>query len=308
MRKKMFFRLPQPKHPCLVVPTAEMKMAREGKNERECAAGWAGTCRRSRGTFSLIVFRVPPHFGQAFRLMPTLMPDSLFAMNRSIPIIIVEAIGTFFLALVAINAKGNFAPLAIGSTLMVMIYAGAHISGGHYNPAVTSAVLLRGKLGLPSAIMYWAAQFGAALLVVIVGLILREKGFKAPDYKVEFAEFMKMVLAEILGTFALAYTVLNVATVKKTEGNQYFGLAIGFTVMAMASALPAGMNPAVVLAASILQEAPWQMLFSCLIGSVVGAGLAAIVVNILQGEKTQMPSMPAASAYTPPPPPPPPVS
>ncbi len=68
---------------------------------------------------------------------------------------ITEFIGTFFLTftvgMVVLGGKGDFAPLAIGSVLMVMIFAGGHISGGHYNPAVTLAVLLRGKITLRDA-------------------------------------------------------------------------------------------------------------------------------------------------------------
>jgi aquaporin Z len=58
-----------------------------------------------------------------------------------------ELIGTFFLVLTigmtVIGGKADFVPIAIGSAVMVMIFAGAHISGAHYNPAVTIAVLLR---------------------------------------------------------------------------------------------------------------------------------------------------------------------
>ena len=61
----------------------------------------------------------------------------------------VEFIGTFFLVFtvgLAVRSAGTLAPLAIGVTLMVMVFAGGHISGGHYNPAVSTAVALRGKL------------------------------------------------------------------------------------------------------------------------------------------------------------------
>ena len=63
---------------------------------------------------------------------------------------IVELIGTFFLVFTIGNVviepgAGPLAPLAIGAALMVMVYAGGHISGAHYNPAVTLAILIRGK-------------------------------------------------------------------------------------------------------------------------------------------------------------------
>ena len=77
---------------------------------------------------------------------------------------LVEAIGTFFLVFTVGAAAGSgspFAPLGIGAVLMVMIYAGGHLSGGHYNPAVTLAVLVRRRIGLRDAVAYWVVQFGA---------------------------------------------------------------------------------------------------------------------------------------------------
>jgi glycerol uptake facilitator-like aquaporin len=59
----------------------------------------------------------------------------------------VEALGTFFLVFTvgaAALSGSTYTPLAAGSVLMVMVYAGGHISGGHYNPAVTMAALVRG--------------------------------------------------------------------------------------------------------------------------------------------------------------------
>ena len=78
----------------------------------------------------------------------------------------VEFIGTFFLMFtvgMATATAGAFAPLAIGSVLMVMVFAGAHISGGHYNPAVTAAVLWRRRIGIRDAVAYWIVQFAAAI-------------------------------------------------------------------------------------------------------------------------------------------------
>jgi aquaporin Z len=74
---------------------------------------------------------------------------------------LVEFIGTFFLVLaVGMNVIGcdpnNFLPpLAIGLTLMIMVYAGGHVSGGHYNPAVTLAVWLRGRCATKDVLPYW---------------------------------------------------------------------------------------------------------------------------------------------------------
>src|SRR6476660_10069557 len=79
----------------------------------------------------------------------------------------VELIGTFiFLFTIAASVLSGsaLAPVAIGSVLMVMIYAGGHISGGHYNPAVTLAALVRGRIGLVDAVGYWIAQLVGGLL------------------------------------------------------------------------------------------------------------------------------------------------
>ena len=147
-----------------------------------------------------------------------------------------EFIGTMFLVLVvgiaAIGgAAGNLAPLAIGSILMVMIFAGGHVSGAHYNPAVTLAVLIRGRIKMGDAITYWIAQTGGALAAwAIATFIFNVEG---PDTSA-VKSVSQGLGAEILGTFALGYVVLNTATAKGTSGNGFYGLAIGFTVIACA--------------------------------------------------------------------------
>lgn len=144
---------------------------------------------------------------------------------------IIEFIGTFFLVLV-IGLTGN--PIAIGCILMVMIYMGGHISGAHYNPAVTLAVLVRKKIDVKNAMMYMVFQVLGSLAAALTLLCLREGIFTpAPNPKFTAMEFL---IVEILFTFALAFVILNVATSKKTAGNQFYGLAIGFTVLAAAFA------------------------------------------------------------------------
>src|SRR5262249_44921351 len=98
---------------------------------------------------------------------------------RMIGKLVVEAIGTFFLVFtVGQTVKGPdaavLAPLAIGSALMVMVYAGGHYSGGHYNPAVTLGVTIRGKMTWAEAVPYMVAQVVGA--VVAAGLVLFIKG------------------------------------------------------------------------------------------------------------------------------------
>jgi aquaporin Z len=199
---------------------------------------------------------------------------------------VTEFIGTFFLVftigMVVIGGKGDFAPLAIGSILMVMIFAGGHISGGHYNPAVTLAVLLRGKITLSDAIPYMIVQiFGACLASYVVLYLLNDK---IPENASVMLNTTKGLLAEFIGTFALAYVVLNVATAKGTSGNSFYGLAIGFTVLTMALALGVisggAFNPAVALGISLMKLEAWSSFWVYLIGCFGGASLAAMVFKI----------------------------
>ncbi|HET9949298.1 MAG TPA: aquaporin, partial [Longimicrobiales bacterium] len=174
---------------------------------------------------------------------------------------VVEGIGTFFLVLtigqvVLEPGAGALAPLAIGSALMVMIYAGGHVSGGHYNPAVTLGVWMRGRASGSDLGAYWAAQvIGAVLAVLVVRMLV---GDVAPT-PLDPAVFPAL-LAEFVFTFALVFVVLNVATTKGNEGNSHYGLAIGFTVLtgayAVGSISGGAFNPAVAIGITMLGIVP----------------------------------------------------
>jgi aquaporin Z len=166
--------------------------------------------------------------------------------------LIVEFIGTFFLVLVVglVTAPkthvGALGPLAVGSVLMVMVFAGGHISGGHYNPAVSTGVMIRGRLAHEEWAAYMVVQLVAGIVAGVVASMLVGSQSAAVLPGVG-----KVLLAEFLFTFALVYVVLNVATARATEGNSFYGLAIGFTVVAGAFAVGsisgAAFNPAVVV-------------------------------------------------------------
>src|SRR5262249_30072719 len=143
---------------------------------------------------------------------------------------LVEFIGTFFLVFAIGMAGGDLAPLAIGATLMVMVFAGGHVSGAHYNPAVTLAVWLRGKCDTKDVIPYWIAQFAAASVAAFLVVALKGK----PALGAASHGVGPSLIVEFLATFALAWVVLNVATAKANAGNSFYGLAIGFTVVAFA--------------------------------------------------------------------------
>src|SRR5262245_30759284 len=136
-----------------------------------------------------------------------------------------EFIGTFFLVLtigctVIPGAPGVIAPLAIGAALMVLIFAGGHVSGGNYNPAVTLGVWMRGRCAPSDVLPCSLAQVGAAVVASFVAQFL----VGSPKGPAMIPGPGRAFFAEFLFTFALVYVVLNVATAKATSGNSYFGL------------------------------------------------------------------------------------
>jgi aquaporin Z len=200
--------------------------------------------------------------------------------------LVVEAIGTFFLVftvgqVVLEPSAGDLAPLAIGFALMVMVYAGGHISGGHYNPAVTLGVFLRGKATAAELGGYIAAQVVAGAVAALAVMYL--KGDVAPVPQP--LPVVPALLAEFLFTFALVYVVLNVATAPGTEGNSYFGLAIGSTVLVGAYAVGAvsgaAFNPAVAVGVVMMGLARAADLWIYLVADLAGGAVAAVLFNAL---------------------------
>ena len=195
----------------------------------------------------------------------------------------VEAIGTFFLVFTvgaAVGSGSPFAPLGIGAVLMVMIYAGGHLSGGHYNPAVTMAVLVRRRIRLRDAVGYWVVQLGAGLLaaVVVRTVVDPTRTANVAAMTLTGRTLLAAFVVELLFTFALCYVVLNVATSKHHPNNSFYGLAIGFTVVAGAFAVGAisggAFNPAVSLGAAVMGMFAWPTLWIYLVAQVL-AGMAA---------------------------------
>jgi aquaporin Z len=175
---------------------------------------------------------------------------------------------------------GALAPLAIGSALMVMVYAGGHISGGHYNPAVTLAVWMRGKCDTKDVAPYMIAQILGGVVAALV------VSFAKPNANVTAAnpDAMRALLIEAIFTFALCYVVLNTATSKKNAGNSYYGLAIGFTVLIGAyagGAISGGAyNPAVAAGISTMGLSAWSNIWIFIVGNFAGAALAAVIYKL----------------------------
>jgi aquaporin Z len=199
---------------------------------------------------------------------------------------VTEFVGTFFLVLtVGLTAMNGtpMAPLAIGAALMAMVYMGGHISGAHYNPAVSVAILIRGKMEARDLIPYVLAQLSGAILASLtVMLIMGDTFTPAPAPE---AGLVVVLLCEALFTFVLSLVVLNVATDDETAGNSYYGLAIGCTVMAGAFAVGATsggvFNPAVgtgsilvdVIAGDGILDHLWIYWAGPVLGGVAAAGV-----------------------------------
>ncbi len=228
--------------------------------------------------------------------------------------LIIEFIGTFILVATVGNAVvsgSSLAPLAIGASLMIAIYAGGHISGAHYNPAVTVAVWRRGKIGFIEMLFYWGAQIAggiaAALLVrfihtpTVLDIVntfsapanefqAQVLGAKAKVQPAGTAPGHIVFVVELIWTAILAWVVLNVATAKKNDGNSFYGLAIGFTVASGAVAvggISGGVfNPAVFAGLAIMGLKPWSSLLLFWGAQLLGGLVAAIVFNATVEDKS----------------------
>lgn len=192
---------------------------------------------------------------------------------------ITEFIGTFFLVMGAIIGGGVGAALS----LMIMVYAGGHISGAHYNPAVTLGIMIRGRIEKKDVVPYWISQVAGALVAALIARYIFDiKG--TGDCAVPDGGLAKALVAELIGTFALAYVVLNVATAKGTSGNSFYGLAIGGAVLAMALTIGrfsgGAYNPAVAIGLSTQRSFCWSQIWIYLVACFTGAFFAALVFNM----------------------------
>jgi aquaporin Z len=204
-----------------------------------------------------------------------------------------EFIGTFFLVLTigcTLIGGASLPPLAIGASLMVMIFAGGHVSGAHYNPAVTLAVWIRGKCDTKDVAPYMVAHLAGAVAAAMAVKFLTAGALT--DLKTAIKALNPEVgpafLAEFLFTFALAYVVLNVATAKGTSGNSFYGLAIGMTVMAGAFAVGGisggAFNPAVAVGATVMGIIDSSKVWIHLVADFAGGAAAAFVFKFINPE------------------------
>ena len=196
---------------------------------------------------------------------------------------LVEFIGTFFLVFtvgvtVSCSASAIIPAIAIGLILMVMVYAGGYISGGHYNPSVTLSATMRGALPVEQLIPYWISQgLGGIVAAILIFLLINPAHITQCPYSLKH-----LMVGEFLFTFALCYVVLLTTTAKKLEGNQFYGLAIGST-LAVGAFIGGGVlcfgafNPAVALAFGLLGTACWN----CVAVTIATNTIAAIVASFV---------------------------
>lgn len=216
--------------------------------------------------------------------------------------LLTELVGTFaFLTVISLSGNaGPLAPLAIGLALMAMVYMGGHISGAHYNPAVTFSLLLRGVITPATLGLYWITQLVAAALAFAFGFLLT--GHSAGIHPGAGVSVLSALSAEVVFTAALALVVLNVAATRETAGNSYYGLAIGMIVAVGAFTVGpisgAAFNPAVAFGATLggalFGHGGWSDLWIYVAGPLLGAAIGAAIhwlqsphVNALKPETTE---------------------
>lgn len=204
---------------------------------------------------------------------------------------LMEGIGAFFFTLAVVMAaaldKGQMAPLIAGGMLLALYYSGAPISGAHYNPAVSLAELIRGKLDRVDFSYYWVAQFaGSSIAAIMAVFLLRCSG--NGDFPVRQYDSICALIAEFLGAFVLVFTFLQVNSPLVVTGNASAGLALGFIYFGSAfvfAPLSGGyFNPALFVGACLAGLADWSDILIYLAGGLLGAAAAVSVFRIVNND------------------------
>jgi aquaporin Z len=207
------------------------------------------------------------------------------------PRLVTELVGTFILlSVIALSGgAGSLAPLAIGTALTAMVYMGGHISGAHYNPAVSFGIFLRRKMSAVEMLAYWAAQLLGAVLAFVFGYLVggHSPGIH-PGPKVDIYQALAV---EMLFTAALVLVILNVAFTKALQGNSFYGIAIGFTIAAaifVGGPISGGAyNPAVgigaTLGSALFSGGGWSDVWLYVVGPFIGAVIASAIHGLQTG-------------------------
>lgn len=202
---------------------------------------------------------------------------------------VVEFVGTFFLVMCICmtmgGSIGHLAPLAIGLTLVMLVYAGGYLSGAHFNPAVSVAVYLRGKLTAGDLLPYIVGQcLGAVLAAMLAGFLLSSNHAEPLTKELDI---IPALIAELLGTILYVYVFLNMFTTRRTSGNTYFGLAIGLAYLGCLytfnSVSEGAFNPAVALGFAMAGLTSWSSIWIFLVANFLGGVLAAFLSQYVNG-------------------------
>lgn len=204
---------------------------------------------------------------------------------------LMEFIGTFFLV-IAVAMGGALNVFAAAAALTVAIYIGAHISGGHFNPAVSLGVFMQKKLSPADLAGYWISQIAGGVAAAAVAFALSTSNTKFLTGAAEGVSWGRAAIAEAIFTFLLVFTVLQVALPKKVEGNQYFALAIGLTVivggLSIGSISGGALNPAVGIGPLLFDIANigdhMSNISMYIVGPMVGGAIASVVHTVVQAE------------------------
>ena len=158
---------------------------------------------------------------------------------------VMEAVGAMLL-LLTVSLIGN--PIATGMALVALVYMGGHISGGHYNPAISLGAWINGKLKTKEFGYYVLSQLiGGFVASIFYFLLIGKRYFAAPGVGVGY---WKVMLLEMIFTFFLVFVALTFAMAPKLKTSQMYGLAIGFTLLAI-SFLGGTYNPMVSISSSL---------------------------------------------------------
>ena len=202
-----------------------------------------------------------------------------------------EFLGAFFLVFVVLSTTAVSHVLAAattGTVLVGCVWVGAHISGAHFNPAVTLGVFLRGGLSMLDLWSYWAAQLLGALAASVVALGIPAGGSDSGSRVLStgLGDLGPTLVVEVLFTFALVYVALSIAASRRQEHNLFLGLAMGVVVLAgmlaASSTTSAALNPAVAFGLSVDGALGWPAVGALVVAELVGATLAAVLVSRTQ--------------------------
>lgn len=204
--------------------------------------------------------------------------------------LIAEFIGTFFLYLIIgmcvtpPASAGVVVPLAIGVGLAALVYSCGHLSKAHFNPATTVTYVSAGTHSKHAFLPFVAVIFAGAVCAALSISILNPEGLATVE-AIE-VDYLRVIVAEFLFTFALMWVILNVAIAKGTAGNGFYGIAIGAIVAAGAYAVGpisfAAYNPAVTLALCLNGFLPWSALPVYWVTQVIAAAAAGLLFKSMR--------------------------